>query len=173
MNSKGKIIMGLFDFVKKKEEVLDDISFIREMRCYRESWIQYDFLLAASGYGWDYMVGSADYMSMADLDNIGTISVSPIAGGEAREYIEAYKASGYSIKDMDVLKNEAGALGVGGISRVVKAPVKIVWFNQTRTLRIFSPVDDEDLFLRYAETVIRRTFGTDAAMKKYKPVPKQ
>ena len=63
-------------------------------------------------------------------------------------------------------------LAVGGISRVLKAPVKIVWFNQTRILRFFTPVGDEQLMTRYIETVIRRTFGTKDAMKLAKPVPK-
>ena len=118
------------------------------------------------------MVDSADYMTKADLDNIGTVSVSFLIGSPEEERVDEYRACG-SIKEMNSLKEEAGALGLGGISRIVGAPVKIVWINQTRVLRFFSPVDDEDLMLRYAETVIRRTFGTENAMKKYKPVPNE
>ena len=62
-------------------------------------------------------------------------------------------------------------LAIGGISRTLKMPVKIVWFNQTRVLRFFTPVDDEMLLTKYIETVIRRTFGTKDAMKLAKPVP--
>ena len=45
-------------------------------------------------------------------------------------------------------------------------PVKIVWYNQTSALRFFTPENDDDRMNRYIETMIRRTFGTDDAMKK-------
>lgn len=51
--------------------------------------------------------------------------------------------------------------------------MKIVWFNQTQVLRFFTIVDDETLIKKYIETVIRRTFGTNDAMKLAKPIPKQ
>lgn len=135
-------------------------------------WQQYDFLLVAMGYGWKYMVDSVDYMTKADLDNIGTVSVSAINGSSEEERVYEYKACG-SIKAMNTLKEEAGALGLGGISIMVSNPIKNVWIYQTRVLGFFSPVDDEELMLRYAESVIRRTFGTDSAMKKYNPVPNE
>ena len=71
---------------------------------------------------------------------------------------------------MKSLAEEAGALGIGGMSKIVGGPVKIVWINQTRVIRIFTPANDEDLLTRYAESVIRRNFGTADAMKKGKPV---
>ena len=60
-------------------------------------------------------------------------------------------------------------LGLGGMSKIIGAPVKIVWFNQTRVIRIFTPADNEDLLTKYAETMIRRSFGTPDEMKKAKP----
>lgn len=66
---------------------------------------------------------------------------------------------------------EGADIGIGGVSQTIGAPVKIVWFNQTRILRIFSPVNDEVLFKKYFETLIRRTFGTADAMKLYQKVP--
>lgn len=68
---------------------------------------------------------------------------------------------------MKSLSEEAGALGLGGMSKIVGGPVKVVWINQSRVLRLFTPANDEDLMTRYAETIIRRTFGTPDAMKKY------
>ena len=59
-----------------------------------------------------------------------------------------------------------------GISRELKAPMKIVWINQTRVLRFFTLLDDELFVRRYAETVVRRSFGTENAMKLGKPIPK-
>jgi len=47
----------------------------------------------------------------------------------------------------------------------------VVWFNQTRVLRFFTTIDDDTLMTKYIETVIRRTFGTEDAMKLAQPVP--
>lgn len=178
--------MGLLDKLKKSgqsatkreesnhisEAALDEMSYIEDTHHIEGPWHQYDYLLAAGGYGWEYMLSSADYMTRADLQNIGTVSVGYIPNGDATELIDEYRAVGESIVAMKTLEEEGANLGIGGISKVVGMPVKVVWFNQTRMLRIFSPVNDEELFLRYAETVIRRTFDTEYAMKKYRPVPK-
>ena len=64
-----------------------------------------------------------------------------------------------------------GVLSVAGISKTLGAPMKIVWINQTQVLRFFTLVEDELLIKKYAETTIRRTFGTDNAMKLGKPIP--
>ena len=157
------------------KEMLDDISYIQEMQHISGAWQQYDILLAARGYGWDMMVDWAAYMESADLDNISTITVAEMANTPGKELIEEYrnrKTKG-GIKAFDALAEERGQLAIGGISRTLKAPVKIVWFNQTRVLRFFTPIDDEELLTRYVETVIRRTFGKKDAMKLAKPVPKE
>ena len=148
------------------EEMIDDISFIREIKHTKGKWQQYDVLLEARGYGWDAMVDWATYMEHADLDNISTITTSAMANMPETELIDYYRKSQGSIKEFDKLSAEQGVLAIGGISRVLKAPVKIVWFNQTRVLRLFTPIDDEELLTRYIETVIRRTFGTEDAMKR-------
>ena len=163
--------MGLFDRLKKDNgDMLNDTSYIVEYRHISGPWQQYDFRLT-SGYGWDYMVDSAEYMSDADLKNIGTVSVSAISGAAEQECIDEYRTCNRSFKAMPSLKHEWGVLGIGGMSQVYEgAPVKLVWFNQTGILRMFTPVDDEDKALRYAETLIRRSFNTADAMKKAKPV---
>lgn len=137
------------------------------------SWQQYDILLASGIYGWDYAIHTAEYMASTDLMNIGTVSITPTPNGQAIEYIDEYHASGESFKAIKILEKEAANIGIGGISKVIGAPVKIVWFNQTKVIRIFTPIHDEKMMKRYAETVIRRTFGTSDAMKKYKPIPKK
>lgn len=164
--------MGLLDILKGKDKktdsnVVDDKSYIAELHHIEGPWHQYDFLLAANGYGWDYIVDSADYMTKAELEHIGTVSVSRIMGAPEIELIDEFNAAGSSIKAMKSLSEEAGALGLGGMSKIVGGPVKVVWINQSRVLRLFTPANDEDLMTRYAETIIRRTFGTPDAMKKY------
>ena len=163
--------MDLFDMFKNNDsDMLNDTSYIVEYKHISGPWQQYDFYLT-SGYGWDYMVDSAEYMASADLKNIGTVSVSAISGAQEEERVNEYRTCDSSFKAMPSLKHEWGVLGIGGMSQVYEgAPVKLVWFNQTRMLRMFTPVDDEDKALRYAETVIRRSFNTHDAMKKAKPV---
>lgn len=166
--------MGLLDVFKSKKgtaaDILDDVSYIAELKHIEGAWNQYDFLLASQGYGWNYMVDSADYMTNAELENIGTVSVSKILGANEEELIDEFRSVGGSIRKMSSLSEEAGALGLGGMSKIIGGPVKIVWLNQTRVIRIFTPINDEDLLTRYAESVIRRNFGTPDAMKKAKPV---
>lgn len=166
--------MGLFDVFKKKNstdnDMLDDMSYIADLHHIQGPWQQYDFLLASQGYGWNYMVDSANYMIQSELEQIGTVTVSKVLGADETELIDEFHSVGDSIKEMKSLSEEAAALGLGGMSKIIGGPVKIVWLNQTRVIRIFTPTNDEDLLTRYAETVIRRTFGTPDAMKKAKPV---
>ena len=165
--------MGLMDaFKKKKKEVgtLDDVSYIAEMTHVPGQWHQYDFQLASQGYDWDYIIDAAEYMTKSELKRIGTVSVGFEAGEAETELIDEYNISRGSVKKMKSLSKEGANLGIGGMSKIIGAPTKIGWFNQTNTIRIFTPVDDEDLLTRYAETMIRITFGTPDAMKRAKPV---
>ena len=150
----------------------DDVTYIREihsMMC--GAWHQYDILLAAAPYGWATMIGWAAYMS-ADLKNIGTVSVSEL-GGEDLELIDAYRAQGCDLRRMEELREERGMLAIGGQSQALACPVKIVWINQTAVLRIFTLKDAAEEISPYAETVVRRTFGTPDAMKRARPIPPQ
>lgn len=130
----------------------------------------YDILLESHGYGWDDMISWAAYMTEADLEGISTVTTAAISGAPESEHIDEYSAAGNDIKKIKSLEHEMGVLSIGGISRTLNMPVKIVWYNQTRALRIFTPLNDDDRMNRYVETMIRRTFGTEDAMKKARPV---
>ena len=155
------------------EEIIDDISYIQEMQHIRGTWHQYDVLLAARGYGWDTIVEWAAYMEEADLDDISTMTVAETVNMPETEIIDEYRNAKLSIEKFDKLATARGRLSIGGLSRVLKAPVKIVWFNQTRVLKFFTVIDDDLLMTKYIETVIRRTFNTVDAMKLAKPAPKE
>nr|WP_205397037.1 hypothetical protein [Streptococcus lutetiensis] len=164
--------MGLLDLFRKKKktesiDVLDDDSYIQEIRhSSQQGWHQYDVLLAARGYAWDAMIDWANYMSEADLMNISTITYSALPGSKEVECIESFRRNRNDLSEMTELKDEQSSLAIGGESKTLKVPVKIVWFNQTRTLRFFTLfLDDEKLMERYIETMIRRTFSTSDAMK--------
>ena len=148
-------------------ETLDDLSYIRELHHSTAGpWHQYDILLDAGGYGWGTMLNWADAICATDL-RMETVTVGDMGAGE-QEYIGQVRQHG-SLQATPELAEERGMLGVGGFSKTLPSPVKLVWFNQTRVLRIFSLLDDEALMTRYAETVIRRSFGTPDAMKLAKP----
>ena len=180
--------MGLFDIFKKKtpaapnqsttkaaeipaSEYLDDITFIREIKHITAGpWHQYDVLLAARGYGWDMMKDWADYMSDADLEHISQVTTGSL-GVQEKDITKSYTDNGGKCKNTPELNSEMGVLSVAGMSKTLRAPMKIVWINQTQILRFFTLVEDELLIKKYVETTIRRTFGTDNAMKLGKPIP--
>ena len=151
---------------------LDDVSFIQEMKHIEADgpWQQYDILVVGRGYGWNTMVNWAQYMADGDLKAIDTLSAALMAYSKEIEFIEQFKERGGRIASIpDLVEEEWSSLAVGGHSKTLHTPVKIVWFNQTRIIRIFSWVKDEVQMRKYAETVIRRTFGAEDEMKLAKP----
>ena len=178
--------MGMFDIFKKtstvskstsdtvknsEAEYLDDITFIREIKHIPAGpWHQYDVLLAACGYGWDMMKDGADYMAEADLEHISQVTTGSL-GVQEKDITKSYTDNGGRCKNTPELNVEMGVLSVAGMSKTLKAPMKIVWINQTQVLRFFTLVDDDLLIKKYVETTIRRTFGTGNAMKLGKPIP--
>ena len=180
--------MGLFDIFKKKtpvapnqsitkaaeiptSEYLDDITFIHEIKHIPAgSWHQYDVLLAARGYSWDMMKDWADYMSDADLEHISQVTVAS-PGAQEKDVTQSYADHGGKCKNTPELDVEMGMLSVAGMSKTLRAPMKIVWINQTKVLRFFTMTEDEVLMKKYVETMVRRSFGTKDAMKLGKPIP--
>lgn len=120
-------------------------------------WQQYDILLATRGYGWDDIIEAADYLASADMDYIDSISTSSPTE-ETEELVHAYRQSKGSLKDLSLLAEEKGSLGLAGHSRKFDRSLKIVWYNQTRVLRIFSMFDDAALIRKYVETMMQRAF---------------
>lgn len=152
---------------------LDDITFIQDMKHITSGpWQQYDVLLAARGYGWDMMKDWADYMAEADLEHISQVTTGTL-GVQTKDITESYSNNGSKCKCTAELNTEMGMLSVAGMSKTLKAPMKIVWINQTQVLRFFTLLDDELMLKKYIETMIRRTFGTEDAMKLGKPIPKE
>lgn len=153
-------------------EYIDDLTYIQEIKhSVIDPWHSYDILLAARGYGWEAMKDWADYMAGADLADVSQVTTSFFMGAKEDDVTESYIKNGRKCKLTPELGEERSDLSVAGISKTLIAPMKIVWFNQSRVLRFITPVNDELLITKYAETVIRRTFGTKDAMKLAKPLP--
>jgi len=183
------ILVGIFYIGKRNaktkakadkgiEVMLDDVSYIQEIKhLYGDAgiafWKQYDVLLAAQHYGWETMVDWAAYMESADIDKIDSIIVADLADDSGIELAHVYNQNKVGLKNFERLTEEHGVLSIAGHSRTLNDSVKIVWYNQSRVLRLFTHINDEVLITKYVETLIRRTFGTKDAMKLAKPVPKQ
>ena len=160
-----------------EEPMLDDVSYIREIKRQpftwsHATWQQYDILLAARPYWWEAMVDWAAYMETADIDGIESLTVNA-PDEEETELAPEYNQNKVGLKNFDKLTKEMGSLSIAGHSRTLNDDVKIVWYNQTNVLRVFTHINDETLMTKYVETVVRRTFGTPDAMKLAKPVPEE
>ena len=161
--------------VQTPDSVLDDTSYIQEMQHLSGKvgivlWQQYDVLLATHKYDWLTMVDWANYVEAEELDSLDSLRISA-PDQEGIELVHIYNQNKVGLKNFDRLKEECESLSIAGHSRTLNDSVKIVWFNQTRVLRIFTQINDETLITRYAETLIRRTFGTKDAMKLAKLKP--
>ena len=154
-------------------DYIDDITFIQEIRHLSTGpWQQYDILLAASPYGWAYMLDSAQYLAHADLEGISEVQIGDLYQ-QKTNVTQAFRNSGMNCAQVPEMQHECGMLSVAGISKTLHAPTKIVWINQTRTMRLFTLLDDTEMIAKYVETVIRRSFGTENAMKRGKPIPQK
>ena len=156
--------------VADAESMIDDVSYIQEIKHLSGkvgfvTWQQYDILLASQKYGWETMVDYVAYLETADIDHIDSLTVADMSDEQTTELVHLYNQSKTGLKTFDKLAEEKGMLSIAGHSRALKDSVKLVWFNQTRVLRLFTLVNDETLIRRYVETVVRRTFGTKDAMK--------
>lgn len=155
--------MGLFDLFKKKEksEVKTNINAVSHVKC--GVWHQYDILLSGTIYGWEYILNWADYMAASDMKQIDLVSLAdPGSGdinitGEFEQYL--------SIKNMPSVMEEHSTLGLAGTGNMSRGPIKIVWFNQTKMLRIFITTRNDEFILKYVDTMVKRNFGTKDQMK--------
>ena len=156
-----------------KEEYLDDITFIEDMRhSVNGPFHQYDVLLDAQRYGWEYMIDMADYLAGADLSSVTEVRTGTL-GFQEMDITGSYHECGDKFRDTPQLKVEQGFLSVAGDSAAIGAPVKVMWVNQTRAMRLYTLKDDEMLVRKYFETMIRRSFGSEDAMKLGKSAAEQ
>ena len=158
--------------------MLDDTSYIQEIKHLHGNsgnvmWQQYDILLAAQHYDWETIVDWAAYMESADINMIESLIVADLAEAIGTELVHVYNQDKVGLKNFEKLKEEQARLSIYGHSHTLNSSVQIVWFNQTRVLRVITHIDDEIYITKYVETLIRRTFGTKDAMKLAKPIPQE
>ena len=119
---------------------------IVELKHIPGDWHQYDIKLNF-GYGWGYILKSAAQLIQKDLLTVDTITTVDAKTREAKELIEAYNAAGQKLESCKEIQTEAGAFAIGGNSSEFKLPTKVIWFNQTQVLRIFTimEVSEQDI----------------------------
>ena len=71
------------------------------------------------------------------------------------ELAHVYNLNKVGLKNFERLVEEHGILSIAGHSHTLNDSVKIVWYNQTRVLRLFTHINDETLVTKYVETIIR------------------
>ncbi|MBE7050059.1 MAG: hypothetical protein E7394_04730 [Ruminococcaceae bacterium] len=135
-------------------------------------WHQYDILLSIVGYGWDDMIEWADYVAGADLENVTQVTVSSL-GEQETDITKSYLENDCKCSKMPELNIEKGVLSIAGNSLNLKSPVKIVWINQTRVLRIFSIIDNEIFIIKYIADIIKRSFAKKNTSEPIKPKVKK
>lgn len=155
------------------EEYLDDVTFIKQINHVKlGKWHQYDVILAARKYGWQTMISWSDYMAQADIENISEVTTGNFVTSD-QDITTSYFKNGCKCSETPELKTEKGMLSIAGVSKTIKSPIKIIWINQTKSLRFLTIIDNDLLISKYIETTIRRTFDTEDAMKLGKPLPEQ
>ncbi|MCR4641815.1 MAG: hypothetical protein K5697_07285 [Lachnospiraceae bacterium] len=107
----------------------------------------------SSGYGWDYILSSADFICMAELHDVGTIKTGSagVDGNQLPELLPEFKAAGKKILETPVLKQEQGSLRIGGISGKLGTPLMIEFINQIPAFYLLCFEKDEKLIREFAE----------------------
>ena len=145
---------------KPAEQQSEKQSFVQEIKHTNlGTWHQYDVLLDARGYGWETMKEWADYAIGADLENVSEVTVGTL-GLETADITKSFSEHSEKCTQTPELEVEHGMLSIAGMSKALSAPMKIVWTNQTRTLRFFTLIDDENAIAQYTDILAYRTFDS-------------
>ena len=152
-------------------EELDDISYIEGIHVEADSSLFYYDVLLSGGYGWEYIKSSLDYMLSNDILTVSSISVGDFS--TTKDITNSVISNGKQSCKTPELNVENGNLSLVGVSRCLGQAIRIIWFNQTRVLKVIMGVNNAELVERYVETMIRRSFGSKDELKRAKPITKQ
>lgn len=142
----------------KTKAKTDQLSYIEEIQCSKSGkWRCYDVLLATQCYGWEAMKKWVDYIAKVDFITIYQIHSSN--DGSSQENIaDSYIENGTNCDKTPELEIERGTLSVAGFSKLLKAPVKLVLYNQTRMIKVYTPCDDDEAVKEYIEAAASKSF---------------
>lgn len=118
-------------------------------------WHQYD-VLSCKVFGWEDMYMTADKVLDKDFININMITVADSIGGNTTDVTDKFIKEGNCLSTISDLKKEKGVLSIAGESKSLKAPIKIMWINQTRMMRFFTLCGNQNKIVEYIENILRR-----------------
>ncbi len=152
------------------EDRINDITYIKEIKqSAAGAWSRYDILLDTKIYGWNDAVNWADYVRNSD---VLVQSLRVVSGAGEKDLSGKLADFSGRLTDIPELAIESNAIIIAGSSRALgRNPVQIVWYNQSRNLTVFTIANDKELITKYAESFIRRNFGTKDEMKLAMPNP--
>lgn len=113
-------------------------------------------LLLNGAYGWGFMQDAVQWLIDHDLDDVRTFSASVMPGFGEIELIDELVNNEMKVLQCPTVQEEDfGVLSVGGESKTLNCRVKLVFFNQTRVMRIFCELmPDMQRAREYVETVL-------------------
>ncbi len=152
----------------RPEDTLDSYTWLENVqKSMYGSWYVYDVTFYADGYDWEYIRNSAEYMIYNDLTKVVEVKIA-----DTVEYniTEEFMQHG-SLLTTPSMNTQRNVLSVAGLSRVLNKNMMIIWFADARGMKFITEFDDETLLKKYAETLLRKNFGTENEMKTGKPIP--
>ena len=131
---------------------------------------KYRISLASRGYGWDYILEEVDYLVRADIDNITHMLAFNIGAKEPVSLLREFSLHGGRLTGIpELVQREFSSFELMGHSKELDSVILVSFYNQTRFIEIESNILDPERIIRYAETLIRRTFNTSDSMKLARP----
>ncbi len=159
-------------YIKLPEEKLDDTSYIAAVSVAQNRTLYiYTFLLTQS-YGWDDICAWVDHLITADLDK-DSLSLAVNGQNAYTDITNAYLKGKKKGTVPTEWANEHSLVRVFGKSKVLNSTVSVVFHNQTKFLRVSLALENQEIATAYAETLIRRNFGTPDQLKLAKPAPER
>lgn len=150
--------MGLTekDNVDNSRDIIDEMDYVAAIKFVAGSPNEYDFLLMEQPYNWAYVVDFADYLVKVDFERVDSIQVSEGTEADELDLINEFHETAGFVRKMSSLQNEFKTLSMRGLSKALGVPIKIVFTNQTRMVRIFATSDDEVTMARYTDAIVGR-----------------
>ena len=156
--------------IKLPDEMLEDTSFITGVSVVSTDKQCLYTLRLTSGYGWDYIRDSVDYLVARDLEE-KSINISVGNFDAYTDITQSYLKGRKTGKASSEWGIERNCAKIFGKSKSLKSFVSVFFYNQTQVVKLILPIENKIIATAYIETLIRRSFGTPDQLKLAKPIP--
>lgn len=129
-------------------------------------WVTVEYS-ATWNYGYDFMLDAAQVIVSDLKSDLQRFAKGEIAGSKLVEIIGEVQRSGGVLRECAALSDECGAFAVAGISGVMECPIQIMFFNQTRVVRLDCPIKQlfdehgEHVFDHYMDSIEIKAYCAD------------